>query len=127
KNKLSSRPYSATALQHFAACPYRFFLNSVHRLQPREEIEALERMDPLTRGSLFHTLQFRLFSRLRSLDMLPITAAICAAVFTLADEVLSEVAKEYREELAPAIPKVWESEVEELRWDVRGWIRQVSV
>src|SRR5262249_34696213 len=31
----------------------------------------------------------------------------------------------YREDLSPAIPRVWESEVEELRWDLRGWIRQV--
>src|SRR5262249_13011257 len=73
ENRLSARPYSATALQHFAACPYKFLLNSIHRLQPREESAALERMDPLTRGSLFHTVQFRLFMRLQSMDLLPIT------------------------------------------------------
>jgi ATP-dependent helicase/DNAse subunit B len=83
-------------------------------------------MDPLTRGSFFHTLQFRLYSRLRALDMLPITEANYTAVNTIADQVLSAVADEYREELAPAIPRIWELEIEDLRWDVRGWIRHVA-
>jgi ATP-dependent helicase/DNAse subunit B len=126
KHRLSARPYSATALQYFAACPYRFVLNSIHRLQPREELVALERMDPLTRGSFFHTLQFRLYSRLRALEILPITEANYTAVYTIADQVLSAVADEYREELAPAIPRIWELEIEDLRWDVRGWIRHVA-
>jgi CRISPR/Cas system-associated exonuclease Cas4 (RecB family) len=31
---------------------------------------------------------------------------------------------EYREELVPAISRIWESEVEDLRTDLRGWLRQ---
>ncbi len=126
EQRLSARPYSATALQHFAACPYRFLLNAIYRLQPREEAVALERIDPLTRGSLFHTLQFRLFLRLQSLDLLPITEENYMTVYPVADEVLSQVAEAYREEMAPAIPRIWEAEVEELRWDMRGWIRHVA-
>jgi len=125
QHQLTSRPYSATALQHFAICPYRFALHSIYRLQPREEISALERMDPLTRGRLFHMVQFRLLSRLKSMDMLPIVSANHAGVVEIADQVLDEVEGVYREELYPAIPRVWETEVEELRWDLRGWIRQV--
>jgi ATP-dependent helicase/nuclease subunit B len=126
KYRLTARPYSATALQHFAACPYKFALNSIYRLQAREEIVALERMDALTRGRLFHAVQFYLLSRLKSLDMLPITAANHSAVAATADHVLDEIADRYREELAPAILRIWESEVEGMRWDLRGWIRQVA-
>jgi len=124
--RLASRPYSATALQQFAACPYKFALYSIYRLQAREEITELERMDALTRGSLFHAVQFHLLSRLKSLDMLPITAGNHSAVAARADQVLEEIADRYREELAPAIPRIWDSEVEEMRWDLRGWIRQVA-
>ena len=53
EHRLAARPYSATALQQFAACPYRFFLYAILRLEPRAEALAIERMDPLTRGSLF--------------------------------------------------------------------------
>jgi ATP-dependent helicase/DNAse subunit B len=125
QHRLRSRPYSATALQQFAMCPYRFVLYSIYRLQPREEIVALERLDPLTRGHLFHSVQFQLLSGLKSLVLLPITAENQAQVLLVADEVLDQVAGRYREELNPAIPSVWESEIEEIRWDLRGWIRQI--
>src|SRR5262249_42259448 len=46
-------------------------------------------------------------------------------VLRVADEVLDQVAGIYSEELNPAIPRIWESEIEEMRWDLRGWIRQI--
>ena len=119
-------PYSATALQHFAACPYRFVLSAIHRIQPREEIAAIERMDALTRGSLFHATQFRLLSELRSLGLLPVDSENLSSVVSVADRVLDDVAARYREELAPAIPRIWEREIEDIRWDLRGWLRAVS-
>jgi ATP-dependent helicase/DNAse subunit B len=125
QHRLSSRPYSATALQQFAMCPYRFVLYSIYRLQPREEIAALERLDPLTRGHLFHAVQFQLLSRLKSLGLLPVTSENQTQVLRVADEVLDQVAGTYYEELNPAIPSIWESEIEEIRWDLRGWIRQI--
>ena len=124
--RLTARPYSATALQHFAACPYKFALYSIYRLRARDEITELERMDALTRGSLFHAVQFYLLSRLKSQDMLPITAANHSASSAIADQVLQEIADRYREQLASAIPRIWDSEVEEMRGDLRGWIRQVA-
>ena len=65
RHQLAARSYSATALQNYAACPYRFFLQAIHRLEPREEPEAIELIDPLTRGALFHEVQFDLLSALR--------------------------------------------------------------
>lgn len=46
-------------------------------------------------------------------------------ILNLTDEILDTVAERYGEELAPAIPRVWKSEVEDVRTDLRGWIRQV--
>src|SRR5438094_10144499 len=57
---LTARPYSVSALQNFAACPYRFLLSAIYRLEPREEPAALEEMDPLTKGRLFHRIQAQL-------------------------------------------------------------------
>src|SRR5262245_41319077 len=59
KHALSAR--SPTALQHYAACPYKFFLQAVHRLAPREVPQAIDELDPLQRGSLIHDVQFALF------------------------------------------------------------------
>jgi hypothetical protein len=62
---LGARSYSPTALQHYALCPYKFFLYAVWKLAPREEPEAIEELDPLQRGSLVHAVQFELFGALR--------------------------------------------------------------
>lgn len=119
------RSFSPTALQNFAVCPYKFLLYSILRLRPREEAAPLEQMDPLTRGSIFHEVQYHLFGKLRERNLLPMRAADADLLFTLADETLADAAKRYFEKLAPAIPQVWESEIEGLRTDLRGWIRTV--
>ena len=118
--RLSRRAYSPSTLQHFAVCPYRFLLHGVHRLHKRDEPVALEHMDPLTRGSLFHAAQFELFRRIESGEH------GAAEIWDLADSVLDRVAADYAEKLAPAIPRVWATEVEDLRMDLRGWIRQLG-
>jgi CRISPR/Cas system-associated exonuclease Cas4 (RecB family) len=43
-----------------------------------------------------------------------------------ADTVLDRVARQYEEDLAPAIPRVWTSEIEDLRTDLRGWLQHVA-
>ncbi len=120
------RSYSPTALQNYSACPYRFFLSGIQRLQPREESVAIEQMDPLTRGGLFHALQFELLQTLQREQLLPVLPERVDAVMTVADRVLDQVAADYRETLAPAIPSVWQGEVEDLRVDLRAWIRDVA-
>ncbi|HEY2380827.1 MAG TPA: PD-(D/E)XK nuclease family protein [Terriglobia bacterium] len=124
-HRLTARPYSATALQQFAACPYRFLLYAIHRIQPRDEAVAIERIDALTRGSLIHTAQYRLLSELRGLNLLPIQAENLSQVVSVADRVFDEVVNTYREECAPAIPRIWESQIEDIRWDLRGWLKEM--
>lgn len=122
----SARSYSPTALQHFAACPYRFLLQAIHRLRAEEDRTGLEQLDPLTRGSLFHEIQFRLFRRLRDQGALPIREANLADAIECADQVLDEVADQTYEEIAPAIDRIWNAEIDSLRNDLRGWLRLVA-
>jgi ATP-dependent helicase/nuclease subunit B len=126
KQRLAARSYSPSALQHFAACPYRFLLNAIYHLRPREEKVALEQMDPLTRGALFHDVQYRLFLELQSAGLLPMSLQNAARVTEIADGVLDLVAEEYQEKLAPAILRVWRSEIEDLRIDLQGWIQHAA-
>ena len=127
EHRLTARAWSASSLQHFAACPYRFALHGIYQLRPREEAAPLEQMDPLTRGGLFHAVQFALLGELRSAGLLPVNAARLDTALTIADQVLGRVADRYAEDLAPAIPRVWQSEVEDLRTDLRGWLQHVAV
>ena len=123
-HQVSTRSFSPTALQNYAACPYRFFLQAVHRLQPREEPAALEMIDPLTRGSLFHKVQYEVLSLLRAADMLPITPRNVDRAIIAVDDVLDRVAARYEDELWPAIPKVWEDGINGIRADLHEWLRR---
>lgn len=123
--RMTERSYSPSALQHFAACPYKFLLYAIHRLQEREESAAIEKMDPLTRGGLFHEVQRDVFRELEGAKLLPVTASNLPQAIAAADAVLNRVAAKYEEDLAPAIPQIWRSEIEDLRTDLRGWIRQL--
>jgi ATP-dependent helicase/nuclease subunit B len=126
KHGLTERSYSASALQQFALCPYRFLLHAIHQLRPREAPVALEQMDPLTRGGLFHAMQRDLFMELKAMNLLPVNRERLGRIRDIADRTLDLVAADYAEKLAPAIPRVWNSEVEEIRTDLHGWLGQVA-
>jgi ATP-dependent helicase/nuclease subunit B len=124
-HRFSQRSYSPSSLQHFSACPYRFLLQGVFQFRPREAAVPLEQMDPLTRGALFHEVQFQLFRKLKETGMLPIASGTVLQTLDLTDQVLDRVAAEFEDNLAPAIQRVWKSEIEYVRTDLRGWIQQV--
>ena len=127
EHRLAARAWSPSALQRFAVCPYQFALHGIYGLRPRENPEALEQMDPLTRGALFHAVQFRLLGELKTASLLPVNAVRLPEALAIADSVLNLVAGEFADELAPAIERVWRIEIEDLRTDLRGWLQHIAV
>jgi RecB family exonuclease len=127
EHRLTARPWSPSALQRFAVCPYQFALHGIYGLRPREEPEALEQMDPLTRGALFHATQFQLLGELKTAGLLPVNALRLTWALTIADGVLNRVSAEFADRLAPAIERVWKTEIEDLRTDLRGWLQHIAV
>jgi len=153
RHQFSARSFSATALQHYASCPYRFFLSAVLRLDLRQEPEAIEVIDPLTRGSLFHETQFEVLTALKAAGQLPLArrplqsdegeifrdegsygdegrprsaAATVDFAFDLVDKALDRLAREYEDRLAPAIPRVWQDGINSIRADLREWLRRMA-
>ena len=125
EHALDKRSFSPTALQNFAACPYRFLLSAVHRLSPREEPAAIEDLDPMTRGSLVHEVQFRLLTKLRDASpttLLPVTKPRLEVARAMLDQVLAQVAAEEYERLHPAIERVWKDTIESIAADLREWL-----
>src|SRR5262249_3545017 len=89
QHRLTARPYSVSALQRFAACPYQFLLSAVLYLEARKEAVALERLDPLTRGKIFHRVQAELLRELDRMKLLPVSASTLANALTKLDGVLN--------------------------------------
>jgi ATP-dependent helicase/nuclease subunit B len=123
-HRLSARPYSATALQAYATCPYRFVLLGIHGLRPRDTIQPLTQMDAMTRGALFHDVQREFFVRAKERGLLPAATEGLDTCRQLLDAALDDVEEHYRERLAPAINRVWRAEIEEIRTDLHGWLEE---
>jgi len=123
--RLGARPYSVSALQKFTVCPYQFALSAIYRLQPNQEPEPLQRLDPLTRGSIFHEVQAVFFRAMRDRGRLPLSAAGVTDALAVLERVLDDVAAKYEENLAPAIPRVWSDEIAAIGRDLRVWVRKL--
>jgi ATP-dependent helicase/nuclease subunit B len=123
-HRLEARSFSPTALQNYAACPYKFVLNAIHKLAPRQEPDRLEELDPLQRGSLIHEVQFKLLGKLRDAALLPVNSSNLGAARAVLDGVLDEVAAKYKDELAPAIERVWDDGIASIRADLREMLRR---
>jgi CRISPR/Cas system-associated exonuclease Cas4 (RecB family) len=126
RERLGARRYSLSALQKYAICPYQFLLSAIYRLRPADDLEPLQRMDPLTRGSLFHEVQTAFYRRLKAEGALPITETTRDRALAVLDEVMSQVGHDEYEQLAPAIDRVWHDELATIRRDLRLWIDDIA-
>ena len=126
KQRLGRRPYSLSALQKYASCPYQFLLSAVYRLHASEQPQPLQRMDPLTRGSLVHKIQATFFREMAGRGVLPVTSGNLDAALDVLAAVTREVSESWRERLVPAIERVWDDEIGVIARDLRGWVRGLA-
>ncbi len=126
KQRLGTRPYSLSALQKYSTCPYQFLLSAIFRLEPATQPQPLQRMDPLTRGSLFHKIQTTFFRALEQRGELPVTRDNVAEALAVLDIVIAAVSEAWRDQLVPAIDRVWNDEVAGLARDLRVWLRRIA-
>jgi CRISPR/Cas system-associated exonuclease Cas4 (RecB family)/muconolactone delta-isomerase len=124
-HQFAARPFSPTALEQYAACPYRFFLSTVVRLSPLEVPGDLEALGPMEKGSMAHEVQYLLLSRLRD-EGVAVTPETETLVFHRLDAVVEEVSSAFYDRLKPAIERVWRDGLETLKADVREWLRRVA-
>jgi ATP-dependent helicase/nuclease subunit B len=122
RQRLGTRAFSLSALQRFAECPYQFQLSAIYRLAPLEEPAPLQRLDPLTRGSLFHSIQTEFFRALEANNLLPVDDARADAARKMLEWAIATVSKTAKEDLAPAIERVWNDEMASIARDLRGWL-----
>ena len=114
---LAQRPWSPSVLQQYARCPYRFALRGIFGLRAAEQPTGVQRMDPATRGELYHAVQFELLRAPDPLERLD-------EVLDRLDDVLESVAARFEADLAPAIPQIWRAGIAAIRADLRGWLQQ---
>jgi ATP-dependent helicase/nuclease subunit B len=126
EQRLTARRYSLSALQKYAACPYQFLLGAIYRMRPAEDLEPLQRMDPLTRGSLFHAVQTAFYRQLKSEQALPVSEETRERALAVLDDTVKTIADREHELLAPAVDRVWHDEILSIRRDLRLWVDEIA-
>lgn len=111
--------WSASRLNNFGSCPYRFFANYALGLQASPDPE--EGLDPLTRGQILHALLEALYRRLTAENLqpcLPNQEAVLAHLDACCEELLPRAPERYG--FRPGA--LWRYEQEELRRQLRALI-----
>jgi ATP-dependent helicase/nuclease subunit B len=85
-------PLSATSVEQYASCPFKFFLRAVLRVGEQEEVD--DEIDHRTLGRLYHDVLEQLFSRLTVEQRFPLV--VDEALTDLAEEVCDDVVAKWR-------------------------------
>ena len=121
--RLTARAWSPSVLQQYARCPYRFALRGIFGLRPAERPGGIQRMDPATRGEIYHAVQFELLRDLAERAATGHGGNLPAALERL-DAVLHEVAEAPRPIWPRQSRRSGAAEMQGLRADLRGWLQQ---
>ena len=124
--RLGARPYSLTALQRYSSCPYQFLLAAVYRLAPLEAPAPLQKIDPLTRGDLFHQFQAATLRRLQRDGLLPLSTGTLPHAQQLLTGAIRDVHDREYDRLNPAIERVWKDEIASMTHDLRIWLEKLA-
>jgi RecB family exonuclease/superfamily I DNA/RNA helicase len=105
---------SASALETYARCPFRYFLSAGLGLTPWEEPEQILTFQPRDRGALLHAILHDFFTRLRQTGRLPLATQDRAALARLLTQVAEEHCRRFTRTKATGFPLLWELEQERI-------------
>lgn len=120
-SQLSQRGFAVTALEKYAACPYRFYLATVVGLSARKEVTAVEEMDAATRGLLIHELLRSVSTALHEQHLFSPSSDFGEARRVLLRTVDAEESI-WRDKLAPMIARVWDDAIADISADLVRWL-----
>lgn len=107
-----------TALERYAACPFRYFLKHVLGIEPLAEPEAVRRLSGLDKGRLLHTILHRALRQARDAGRLPLRLDAQEALLALAREEFDAF-----EKLGlVGLPALWNLERRALEGDLRRFV-----
>ncbi|MFP4058151.1 MAG: PD-(D/E)XK nuclease family protein [Candidatus Brocadiia bacterium] len=106
-----------TALERYAECPFRFFLQRVLKLEPLEEPERVRRLAGVDRGRLLHDVLYQAVARARS-EGRPLSQEDETATLAVAREHFQA----FEREGLVGMPGLWELERESLEQDLRRFV-----
>ncbi|MBI2893305.1 MAG: exodeoxyribonuclease V subunit gamma [Deltaproteobacteria bacterium] len=111
---------SASRLEAWAACPFRFFMSHVLGLERPEEPEAEHTIDPRVRGSLVHRILERFVAGWIDGD----GAAAAAVEKARLERVAAEELARFEADGGPGAPVLWRAERSAIESDLEVWLER---
>jgi ATP-dependent helicase/nuclease subunit B len=119
---LGEAPLAPTALERYAACPFRFLLDRVYRLEAVEEPDRILTIDPRDRGEIVHAVLDATFRQLADAGALPLTRARLPAARDALDAAFAGVCADAERRGVTGLPALWAGEQARLRDELRSAI-----
>jgi len=105
---------SASSLETYARCPFRYFLETVLALRSWEEPEQILALLPRDRGVLVHAILYEFFSRLQQANQLPLSIQRSDDEQQLLTQIAEEHFEIFVRTRPVGLPLLWELEREHL-------------
>ena len=106
---------SASALEMYARCPFRYFLTAVLGLAPQDNPEQLMTIRPRDRGTLLHMILHDFFARLQREHRLPLHTQELEVLRCVLMEVTDTHCAVFAQTKVTGLPVLWELEQERIR------------
>jgi hypothetical protein len=119
---LGDAPLAPTALERYAACPFRFLLERVFRVEAVEEPDRILVIDPRDRGDLVHAVLEATFRRLAEEGALPLTRARLPAARAALETAFADACVDAERRGVTGLPALWAGERARLREELRSAI-----
>jgi len=109
---------SPSALEAYAACPFRYLVRDVLGIEPVEEPERVAVISALDRGSLVHDILWEFLSRVAREGRLPVRAEDWPRL----EETARRWFRKYEQTRMTGYPLTWRIETQRILEDLRGFL-----
>jgi ATP-dependent helicase/DNAse subunit B len=120
---LSGQALSATRLETYASCPFRYFLSEVLKLQPVPSPEEIRRIEPLDRGTLLHKILHDFYKRAASEIPLPLRPEHLPAAWKVMEQAALKAFSEAEVRGETGLALLWELDRQSLLEDLRAFLK----
>ncbi|MGQ9694656.1 MAG: PD-(D/E)XK nuclease family protein [Thermodesulfobacteriota bacterium] len=124
KHLLVGRILSATKLEMYAACPFRYFLEEVLRLESYPSPEEILRLSPLEKGKVMHEILYRFYQRLLPELNRPLVQEKLTQYLELLKQEAKKVFAQAEQEGTTGLSLLWEIDQQDIIQDLQGFLIQ---
>jgi ATP-dependent helicase/DNAse subunit B len=120
---LSGQVLSATRLETYASCPFRYFLSEILNLQPVPSPEEIRRIEPLSRGTLLHKILHDFYRHAAAEIPLPLRPDRLASAWEIMEQTARRAFSEAEAKGETGLALLWELDRQSLLEDLKAFLK----